>query len=189
MQSEIFVYILLILLLVLFAPIFVQVRFYFNALQNLGAVAISVFGIKISCVQIEFDKDKINVISLKKDKQLSLDPNDQKVQFTNKLMYQLFLRIKIIKLTLFCDVGKVQDAFLPAMIKGGIDILLYTFLSYCYTKKSTFETVVGGQISSQKDELVLSAYLHVVFNVLTIILSLVRAKQKTNKEASYAKSR
>ncbi len=189
MQSEIILFVLAILLILLFMPIFVQLRVYFNAVKNLGVVAVSVFGIKLICVQIEFNKDKINVMSLKKDRQLSIDPSNQQVQFMNNVMYQLFLRIKIVKLAVFCDVGKQQDAFLPAMLKGGVEMLFYVLLSFCYTKKGVFDTVVGGKMSSQKDELVVSVYLHIVFNIFVITLSLVRAKQKVNKGASYAKSK
>ena len=56
MQSEIILFVLAILLILLFMPIFVQLRVYFNAVKNLGVVAVSVFGIKLICVQIEFNK-------------------------------------------------------------------------------------------------------------------------------------
>ena len=186
MQVQVFLIVILIFALIMLLPIFVQIRLYINALNNIGVIAISVFGIKIICLQLEISGGKINIIGKKKDRQI--DPNSVDVKFVNKFVYYLVLKIKITNLAIFFDVSKQSDAFLPCVLRGLTQSLIGMVLGILYTKKGVFNTSVGGDVKWDRDKVVLSMYVGMVFNLAMIITALIQAKIKTKRRAEvYAK--
>lgn len=186
MQVQVFLIVILIFALITLLPIFVQIRLYINALNNIGVIAISVFGIKIICHQLEISGGKINIIGKKKDRQI--DPNSVDVKFVNKFVYYLVLKIKITNLAIFFDVSKQSDAFLPCVLRGLTQSLIGMVLGILYTKKGVFNTSVGGDVKWDRDKVVLSMYVGMVFNLAMIITALIQAKIKTKRTGEvYAK--
>ncbi|MBQ7602605.1 MAG: hypothetical protein IJU58_00460 [Clostridia bacterium] len=184
MQAEIIIILILIVLLLLILPIFVQIRVYVNVYQNVGVVALSIFGIKILCSQAEFVNGKINILGPKKDK--TIDTTSANVRLFNKFAYYLLLKIKITRLAIFCDVGKENDAFLPCILRAGFDTFISIFLGILYTKKGIFETIVDGKLNSQNDKFTLSIYTGAIFNILMIIVAFVQAKNKLKRRIYHA---
>lgn len=186
MQVEIVV-LLAILIFLLIAPIYVKIRLGFDVIKNIGEFAVYIFGIKIIKVKIRFTKNSISVITSKKQKDIPLDLKNKQVKFFNNLMYNLFLLIIVLKLRLYFEIGKNNDAFYPAMICGLINCLVGALLGYCYTKKGVFNTSVDTILVSNNDKIDFSFQLNILFNLLVVIISFVRAKIKQHKEVSYAR--
>ena len=187
MQIHLSLVIIFIVLFLLFVPIFIKIKLNFNVLNNFGTFKFYVFGIRIYFVKIRFSKNQINIIGKKKEKNINLDLNDSVLQFVNKLIYQLFLKIKITKLSLVASFGKKNDAFLPAMLCGIEEVFFYALLGYCYTKKGVFNTNLNNSITAEKDECNFEFIIKAVFNLFMVLISIIVAKFR-NRGGEYART-
>lgn len=184
MQVQLFLVVILIIMFLLLLPIFVQLRIYINVTKNTGVMALSVFGIKIVCNQLEVRDAKINIIGKKKDRQI--DPSSVDFKFASKFVYYFILKILITKFALFCDVYKKDDAFAPCVLRGCWQTIVGIMLAILYTKKGVFNTVVDGEIGWHKNKIVLSVYIGIIFNVVMLIVSYIQAKTKLKRRGIYA---
>ena len=179
---QVFVIIVAVILFLLVVPLFVQVRVYTNIYSNIAVFAVSLFGIKIVCKQAEIQKGQINIIGAKRDRQIA--PNSASITLFNKFVYYLILKIKIVKLAIFCDVAKHNDAFTPSIICAWVNAVLSMLVGILYTKKGVFDTTLGGETKHDKEKVVFCSYCHFAFNLLMILIAYIQAKQKTKKGAN-----
>ena len=187
MNYVLLVFIIILALIIL--PIFISFKLYYNVLLNTLVFSFSIFGIKIINAQGKFKGAQLVIFGKKKDKNFKFDPQDKHLQFFNKFIYLLFLKIKITKLNIFCDVGKTNDAFTPCIIKSSIDIVLRSLLGFAYTKKGVFNTVVGGEVNFEQNKFIFSLNLCVVLNLFLVLWCLVQAQIKIIRGSNYAKCR
>ncbi len=177
----------IIILALIILPIFIGFKLYYNVLLNTLVFSFSIFGIKIINVQGKFKGAQLVIFGKNENKNFKFDPKDKHLQFFNKFIYLLFLKIKIIKLNIFCDVGKTNDAFTPCIIKSSIDIILRSLLGFAYTKKGVFNTIVGGDVNFKQDKFIFNLNLCIILNLFLVLLCLVQAKIKIIKEKKLCK--
>ena len=186
MQTEIVIGIVAIcLILVSLLPIFMHFCFDFNLLENSGGISFYLFGIRVFNAKVKFSKNQINIATRKKEKNLPIDFKDEKVRFINKLVYNLFLKIKIQKLGIMYDVGKKGDAFFPVIVCGTLNAIFYSVLGFCYTKKGVFNTDLNYKTKTDENKLMVNFQIYLLFNLLMICLVFFKTKKQIKKEKKY----
>lgn len=163
-------------------PFWIQMRLYINIEQNIGAVSISVFGIKLVCFQVELSELGIKIIrSKKEDKEIKFSVIDESAIFLEQMIHKSLRMISIIKMEMYYDVGKENDAFHSSMRGGVILGLSNMALSWLYTKRGIFPAYIGVDESTAEDKLTISMYISVVVMPLVIIYAYILSKTKTKK--------
>ena len=173
---------ILALLLLLFLPVSFGFRVYFNILKNLGVIEFSCFGIPISCFQASIHELAIDIIKPKgKQKRVVISLVDKTAIFINHFITTLFRYININELSIFCDVGKKDDAFVASMIGGGVQNFIYSLYALMYSIKKRFRAYTLLDFSTQTSQLKFSSYIRVTTSLFFVLVSLIRAKLRTNR--------
>ena len=121
--------VLIVLSIVVFLavlPIFFSANVYFNVKENLGVVLITLWGITISCFQVQVQKTAITIIKRKgKDKEVPIKLIDENMIFADYFTKTIFRFIIIRQISIFFTIGKQNDAFVPSVVGGTILEILY----------------------------------------------------------------
>lgn len=183
MQVEIIVLITVsVLILLLMLPFVFSIRLYFNIKQNLGVIAISVFKIPILCVQVSIHELAIDIIRSKgKKKQIQIRLIDKYSIFLNHFLNTLFRYFKISEFSLFCDVGCINDAYKSSMLAGFFQNLIYSLYAMLYTVKKEFKAYSSTDLTTETNELKIALYLRFRVSLFIVLVSLIRAKFRTNR--------
>lgn len=177
----ILVLIMIILLFISFLPLFMSCRIYFNAKQNLGVILISLWGIPISCFQIEIKKTAITIIKRKKEKQIQLKIIDEKAIFMQNFITCVFRYIKINEISIFVEAGKVNDACFTSLLNGTILNFIFCLYGMLYTLKRDFKAYISADSNTASNELKFATYCSVVVTPIMFIVSYIRAKLRTKR--------
>ena len=170
------------ILLIMILPIWIQLRMYINVEYNIGAIAISVFGIKVICFQAELSELGIKIMRSKKDdKEIKFSVVDESVIFIKNMLHKTLRMISINRLEMYYDVGKQNDAFKTSMRAGSVIVLSNIILSWLYTKRGIFPASINTEEDVKEDKLTMSAYTSIVVMPLTIVYAYILAKLKTKK--------
>ncbi len=184
----IFLIIVIVLLFVFLFPLFLQVRFYFNALQNLGAISITLLWfIPVFCVQFEISKDAINIITKKKQDKV-IDIFSPSAIFFMIFIQQVLKKIYLLEFSLFCLVGKKDNAMATAMLNGFLINIIHILLAIIHTKKGDFISHLVCNVDYQESALKFSGYCSTFIFPITILWCLIKTGYAgLNKEIKYAK--
>ena len=181
MQVETFLIPIIVIFVLLLLPIFVNIKLYFNVLENLGVLRVGVFGFSLIKWRIKFNKKTINILTNKKQKNIPLDFKDEKIRLLNKVFYRLFLCVAILRFELNFESGKKNDAFTPSILCGLFNSVVGALLGFCYTKKGVFCSKISSNSFSNKDKLCVFSNTSFVFNVALILFCVISAKLKQKK--------
>lgn len=179
--------VVLILALILFFPLFLQMRFYVNILENFGAMSVTLLRIiPIYTIQFEIRKNAINIITQKEE--------EKEVEFfsENTFFFLVFLRNLLQKLTLlevslFCLVGRKNNAMETAMLNGTLINIVHILFAIIHTKKGDFLSHFVCDVDYEDNALKFSGYHSIFIFPVTVIWCLIKAKfMVANKELKYA---
>ncbi len=180
-----YIYGLIIIMVIAFLsclPIFCQVRFYVNALHNLGAVSFSIFGIRLVCFQLELHPDSINIIRWrKKDKEIPLSSIDKGAIFLQFFLQKVLNWTSIRQFSIFFGVGKENDAFLPNMAGGIFLTIMSALVAYLFNLRGEFPCYLGVDSDCEHSEIKISGYISFALVPLSLIFSVLSALCKTKK--------
>lgn len=157
-------------------PMRLNVSMYWNIGYNLGVVAISIWGITVSCFQIEITKSAINIIRSKgKDRALNFEAISQNAVFMNFFLMSIFRYISIREISIFLETGKSNDACFTNILNGFLLQLLYNFYAVLFSIKGDFRSYmsVDGRVDTNK--LSLTGTVSIVCCPIVLLFSLVRA--------------
>ena len=170
-----------ILLIILVLPLFLSCRIYFNVKQNLGVILLSIWGIPITCFQIEIRKSAITIIKRKKEKQIQLKIIDEKAIFMENFITCVFRYIKIREISIFVEAGKKDDACATSLINGTILNFIYCLYGMLYTLKRDFKAYISTDSNTTSNEMKFATYASVVVTPLMFVISYIRAKLRTKR--------
>lgn len=171
----VFLIVLLAVLFILFLPLCFQLRIYLNALQNLGAISISLFGIfTLASFQIQLKKDAVKILKhKKKNNEKEMKYFDASSIFISLLMKNLFHSIKIKELSLFFSIGQKNDAFHTAYFSGLWQAIIHSCLQILKTVKGNFESNVGTESDNDENKLKFAGYLNLLIFPIQILYCLI----------------
>ena len=136
-MSDLWWQILVAVLVLAFAfPIFVEVKFSFNPIQNRGVIGLFVFGIKVFYVIFSFRGKEIELKNEKETKLKKLDFQSESFAFVEEFGNQIKQKIKLKKIYVFYNLG-VGDAMQTALLCGVVNQLLTQIFLKVKSKKPT----------------------------------------------------
>lgn len=135
MQS-LWLIIIVFFLTLLIIPIFTNIHASFDIINNLGAISLFIFFIKIIAYKVRYQNGQIIVFSLHDSKDIPVQLSDKKLRFIEQLGVQIKNKIIVRSVTIYSRIG-VRDACNTALLTGVVSALLSSFLGYIKnTKKS-----------------------------------------------------
>ena len=168
--------------LLMLIPFWIQLRMYINIEYNIGAMSISVFGIKVLCFQAELSELGIKIMrSKKEDKEIKFSVVDENAIFLKNMVHRSMRMISIMKLEMYYDVGKENDAFKTSMRAGSVVALSNIILSWLYTKRGVFNASINTEENVKEDKLTIAVYTSIVVMPIVILYVYILAKTKTKK--------
>ena len=168
--------------LLLLLPIFFNVSMYVNALENMGVVMLSAFGITLLCFQVKLNKTMLTIIKRKgKEKDIPLNPIDKRALFFEYFLKCIFRYTIFRHITLFLSIGRENDATATALGCGAGIAGVNSILAYLLTKKGTVHGYASVEPKFDRDTLTLLTKTSIVFNLFIILASLIRAKRLTKR--------
>lgn len=169
-----------IIFLIIFFPLFLQLRFYVNLLENLGAVSISLFGIvPLFAFRFNIQKDALRIIS-KKQKEKDLKFFAPNAYFVMKFLKLVLQKLLIFEITLFAGCGKKQDAMTLAMLSGVLISAVHILFAILSTQKN-FEASFVCDKNFENDELKFSGFVSIFILPFTILICLMKALKISQK--------
>ena len=177
--------VLIVFLIVVFLavlPIFFSANVYFNVKENLGVVLITLWGITISCFQVQVQKTAITIIKRKgKDKEVPIKLIDENMIFADYFTKTIFRFIIIRQISIFFTIGKQNDAFVPSVVGGTILEMLYGMFGALFTKKGEIPTYIDVETMTDENQLKLTAKINLLITPLIILAGYLRAKRLTKR--------
>ncbi len=177
--------VLIVLSIVVFLavlPIFFSANVYFNVKENLGVVLITLWGITISCFQVQVQKTAITIIKRKgKDKEVPIKLIDENMIFADYFTKMIFRFIIIRQISIFFTIGKQNDAFVPSVVGGTILEMLYGMFGALFTKKGEIPTYIDVETMTDENQLKLTAKINLLITPLIILAGYLRAKRLTKR--------
>ena len=168
--------IVLILLFISLLPLFVQLRFYINALENLGAVTLLIMFIPVSTMQFSLTKKSIKI--MKKKKESEIDYKSIKALFLMHFFLAVFNRIKIVEIYLRTYLGLKNSAMTTAMINGVMITLVHVLNISLFNKKGAFISNYVCDKSFQENQCQFSGYLYFFILPINILFACFYAIKK-----------
>ena len=170
------------IVVLLLVPIVFSFRIYFNVLKNTGTIKIKIFGIPITTFQVAIHELAIYIIKPKgKQRKIPISLVDETAIFINHFVTTFFRYIRIVECDIFANVGKSNDAYHTAMFGAWMQNILYSFFAMLITIKRVHKTQCDIDYTHENSELKLSSYIRLSSCFLFIIISLIRAKFRTNR--------
>ncbi len=164
-----------IILVLTLLPVFIRVEIYLNILSDVGVIALSVWGIRLRCIQLKLSKEVISVIK-KNDKQIRLNLFDPHLIFMRYLLKSMFTIIILRYIRLYVDVGNTDNSFFASLIGGGIYAVLESVFAIIKTRKNSAELLFDVVPHSEENEGKICGCVSVVISPILMIYSLIRAK-------------
>ncbi|MBO5102690.1 MAG: hypothetical protein J6C13_01190 [Clostridia bacterium] len=174
--------VLAILIVLLILPLFLSCRMYFNVKQNLGVVLISLWGITLSCFQIEFKKTAIKIIKSRgKDKEIQINLIDEKAIFLEHFVNTVFRYIKINEVSVFFEAGKKDDACTSSLINGAFLNFIHCVYSMLFTLKGEFRAYISTDADTTTNTIKLTLFTNIFVTPFMFLISFIRAKLRTKR--------
>ncbi len=180
------------LVVISLVPVKIGMRMYWNIGKNLGVLAIDVWGIGVSSMQIEITQTAINIIkSKKKDRQIQLQALSFGAIFAHHFLQAVFRYLIIREISLFVDLSKKNDAFATAMMNGVVMQFLYAAFAVLYGLKGNFVTFmsVGNDIGENKCSITnsVSVMLAPAILLVCVVRALLRTKKGIGKYEKFSR--
>lgn len=174
--------VLAMLILLGFLPIRVGMNMYWNVGKNLGVLCFSIWGIVVSCMQIEITQTAINIIKSKKqERQIQLQSLSFGAIFLHHLIQAIFRYTIIREVSIFCDISKKQDAFFTALANGIALQILYSCYAVLYGLKGNFRSFVSVNNNILQNKICLADSVSIFVSPAILLVSVVRAFLRTKR--------
>ncbi|MBR4271015.1 MAG: hypothetical protein IKQ31_05035 [Clostridia bacterium] len=174
---EIVTIVTVILILITLLPIFINVEAYINVLANVGVVTMSMWGIRIKCIQFELSKEMITIIKKRgKSRQIKLNLFDPHLIFVRYLIKSLFAMMILKHVRLYVDVGSTNNALFASLLGGGVYAMLDCAFAILKTRKNNADLLFDVVPHSEDNENKISGSVSVIVCPILLIYSLIRAK-------------
>lgn len=170
------------LLLISFLPFKISLRTYWNIGKNMGVVSFAIWGVTISCVQIEITKTAINIIKAKrKERQIQFEALTFGAIFMHHFLQAVFRYLIILEISTFVDTSKKDDAMATCLISGVVLQFMYEIYAVLYGLKGDFRAFCSVGNDFQENKCSLSNYTSVMLAPMILLICVVRALLRTKK--------
>ncbi len=174
--------VLSLIVFVLIFPLFIQLRFYVNVLENLGAISITLLWIfPIMNFRFNLKRDAIHIIT-KKQKEKDIQLFSVKSYLMLQFFKNLFLKLKIFEIYLFSYFGKKNDAMTTAMLNGYIVSLMHILFVLIHNKKGDYISNIVCDKDFEKSEFKFSFFSSIFILPTSILFCFLQTLRKVNKK-------
>ncbi len=174
--------VLSVIVFVLIFPLFIQLRFYVNVLENLGAVSVTLLWIfPIMNFRFNLKRDVIHIVT-KKQKEKDIQIFSVKSYLILQFFKNLFLKLKIFEIYFFSYFGKKNDAMTTAMLNGYIVSLTHMLFVLIQNKKGEYISNIVCDKDFEKSELKFSFYSSIFILPISILFCFLQTLCKVNKK-------
>ena len=171
--------VLLVILVILFFPLFFKLHFFYNIDKNRGGIQLSLFGFTIIFFRLKLKGLKLVIKNKKQTKEKDIDLKNQDIDFVSCLQEQIIKRIYLKNVVLLSSFGRKENAFLTAMVGGGLQMLFANLKIFICSKKEEVKASLISCVDYEKDKFCLTMKVQVLITVFDVILSIIIAQIKT----------
>lgn len=182
MQSLWLIFVVFFLLL-LIIPFSIKVYASYDLFNNLGAISIYVFFIKIFAYKVTFKNNKILLYTQKDTKQVPIQLSDKKLRFLEQIIIQLKEKIVIKNATVFTKIG-LNDAYHTALMSGTVNAIISIIFARIKNKKKSAKLKIVDMPYYNGNSFILSANGIVsitLFDILYGIFFAIIVKKRSEK--------
>lgn len=171
-----------VVLFFLLFPLFIQVRFYVNALKNLSAVNVTLLWIiPLFSVRLKLSKDAIKIITKnRKEKEIKFISPKAVLMF--EISKNILQKLKIFQIYLFFYVGKKDDAMATAMLSGYLITLIHLFFVFIHNTKGDIVSNFVCDKDFENSKLKSSGYTSIFILPLTILVCILKSVIKLKQQ-------
>ena len=167
--------ILVVFFIFIFAfPIFIEVRFSFNPIQNRGVVALFVFRIKIFYIIFSFHGKEIEIKNEKEAKVQKLEFESEKFELMENFGKQIVEKINLKKIYVFYNLG-VGGSMQTALLCGVVNQIFNQIFLRIKSKKPTASLCVFDNPSFNNTETEFACRGRVSICVFDVVYSFVNS--------------
>ena len=174
---EIVTILVVVLVFLAILPIFIRIEWFVNVLENVGVVALNLWGIRVKCIQFRLSKEVITIVKKGgKTKQIKLNLFDPQVIFMRYFIKSMFSLIILRHIRVYVDVGSTGNALFASLIGGGVYAMLESVFAIIKTRKSYAELLFDIVPHSETNEGKVCGSASIVICPIFLLYSLFRAK-------------
>lgn len=167
--------IIIVLFLILFiVPIFAKLYFSFNVLDNLGAISLYIFFIKIIAYKIKYESGQIVVFTSKHEKDIEIQVSNKQLRFLKQLSVQLKQKIILKKVIIYSRIG-LNDAANSAILTGVFNSIVSCFVGYVKNIKKSAKFYVLNNPNYNGYNFTFSSTISCSITIFDVIYALIMA--------------
>lgn len=183
-MQNLWLIIVVFFLIMLIIPFFCKIHFSYDLLNNLGAISLYVFFIKIFAFKYKFKGKDIILISRKNRKEIETTLSKKQVRFFEQLTIQLKQKIVIRKLDVYSRIG-VEDAMGSALLSGLFTSLTSIILAYIKNVKRSAIVGIKSEPDYNGKSLIFSIYGSIKITIFDIIYSIIMSLTIIKRSEKY----
>ncbi len=172
---------MLLFLFVIAFPFLFEIRFFVNALENFGMIALKFCGIRIYFAKLKIRGRSIVIKTKRKRSYKEIELSSEKIDFAQNFFQELTEVLALRKLCLYSNIG-VGNPFYTALLGGVLENVSSIIAIKLKSKKPHADIVVLNNSNFDKTSVVLSVRVRFFITLLDAGLSFLRAVKKTRKE-------
>ena len=174
--------VLMALLVLSLIPWRIGFSMYINVGQNLGVVAFTLWGVTITCFQLEITESAINIIKRKgKEKQIKFDTLDKDAIFAHYFLVSAFRYIIIRELSIFVEFGKQNDAAFSCLGCGTVLQFLYCFYAVLFGAKGPMCAYMSVDPKVEENKLTFANKITIFCAPIVVLFSILRAIKRVKR--------
>ena len=170
------------LILILFIPVKLKLKFSCNLLKQNGAFGIFIFFKKIMHQQFWLNNGKIILKDEKKTSVVEIELDSKELIFAEVFSKQIKNKTRLKELYLFYNVG-LNDAFLSSMLAGYINLASLIFFTKLKNTRPTASFAVYDTVSYNRMVIELAVKMIISISLFDIVYSFILSLIITNRIA------
>ena len=164
----------------LLLPVKTTLKLHLNLLSNKGFYSVKVFFIKLLCGRAQLSD---GVIEYENTNDMFFNSNMDN-RHLNLLLLELAKRINLNDFEIFLTFGVQQNAYITALVCGGVSGVLSAIVSFLRLKYKNMNQILDIDPNYKKDAFELTSTVTISINLLNVIIAWFKAKAKF-KEMEY----
>lgn len=183
MQS-LWLIIVVFFIVLLILPIFCKLHVSYDLFNNLGAISIYVFFIKIISFKLKFEDFELVLYTQKKEKQIEAKFSEKQMRFLKQLNVQFKQKIIIRKINAYSRIG-VQDASISAITTGLFNALTGSLLAYIKNSKTSTQITIKSEPNYNGKTFTIAFYCSLVITLFDVIYGLIMSFMLVKRSEKY----
>jgi len=173
-----------ILFFLVFLPIPIRIKLFYNILCNHGFITIQLFSKFRFKEELYLSGHKVILVQKNgKTKEIDFKPEDQTIiSFYENLQKALLKKMIVKKFFLFITIGIRDNAFLTAMLSGTIQTAISIFFSYLSVKKNDSRTITEVNTNFKEEQFSFVWKAKINISIISILFAILESANKRKKE-------